>query len=65
VGAGSLVTPNNRVPTHTLAMGRPARVVRPLTDGEKQHLLESARGYVEVAARFLEGDCAPCEPVRF
>ena len=65
VGAGSLVTPNNRVPTHVLAMGRPARVVRPLTDAETEHLLESARGYVEIAARFLAGDCAPCEPTRF
>ena len=64
VGAGSLVTPNNRVPTHTLAMGRPARVVRPLTDAEKEHLLLSAQGYVEVSARFLAGECTPCEPLR-
>ncbi len=62
VGAGSLVTPNNRVPRHTLAMGRPARVVRPLTDAEKEHLLASAQGYVEVSARFLAGDCTPCDP---
>jgi carbonic anhydrase/acetyltransferase-like protein (isoleucine patch superfamily) len=62
VAAGSLVTPNTRVPSHVLAMGRPARVVRPLTDAEKEHLIASAQGYVDVGAAFLSGDCVPCEP---
>lgn len=63
VAAGSLVTPNTRVPSHVLAMGRPARVVRPLTDAEKAHLFASAQGYVDVARGFLSGECLPCDPL--
>lgn len=32
IGAGSLVTPGTEIPANTMAFGRPARVVRDLTD---------------------------------
>ncbi|REJ77210.1 MAG: gamma carbonic anhydrase family protein [Acidobacteria bacterium] len=34
IGAGAVVAPGHRVPARSLALGVPARVVRPLTDAE-------------------------------
>lgn len=52
VGAGALLTPGTVVPPGHLVLGRPAAVVRPLTDAERAGVLQSARGYVETAARY-------------
>lgn len=52
VGAGSLLTPGTVIPAGHLALGRPARPVRPLTADERTHVLQSARGYVANAARY-------------
>ena len=49
VGAGALVPPGMKVPPRTLVLGTPARVVRPLTDAELDHLRASAAHYVEYA----------------
>jgi len=47
IGAGSLVTPGKTIPSGVLAMGSPARVVRELTDVEKENLQKSADAYVK------------------
>ena len=52
VGAGALLTPGTAIPPGHLALGQPARAVRPLTDAERAHVLTSARGYVANAARY-------------
>lgn len=52
VGAGSLVVPGTVIPPGHLALGHPAKVVRPLTDAERAHVLQSARNYVATAARY-------------
>ncbi|HEY3359888.1 MAG TPA: gamma carbonic anhydrase family protein [Polyangia bacterium] len=52
VGAGALVAPGTRVPPGTLALGAPARVVRPLTDAERATLVSSAAHYVELAREY-------------
>jgi len=52
VGAGALLTPGTVVPPGMLALGSPAKVVRPLRDEERAHLVESARNYVLNAARY-------------
>lgn len=51
VGAGTLVPPGARIPAGHLALGRPARVVRPLTAKEKADLLRNARRYLAYARR--------------
>ena len=48
-GAGALVPPGAKIPSGMLAVGVPARVRRPLTDEERQHLRHSAAHYVELA----------------
>ena len=52
VAAGAVVLENFVVPEGTLAAGVPARVVRRLTDEEKNALRESARHYVDYARSY-------------
>ncbi|HET7606608.1 MAG TPA: gamma carbonic anhydrase family protein [Sphingomicrobium sp.] len=53
VGAGALVTEGKRFERGSLIVGAPARVVRQVTDEEKQALRESAAHYAEKARRYL------------
>lgn len=55
VGAHALVTEGKQFPDGVLIMGAPARVVRELSDEEKQALAASAAHYVANARRFREG----------
>src|SRR5690348_5912988 len=52
VGAGALVTEGKIFPRGSLIVGSPARVVRKVTDLERQLLRQSARHYAEKAARY-------------
>lgn len=47
IGAGSLVPPGKSIPPHTLAFGRPAKVVRDLTEQDLQEMERIRRQYVE------------------
>lgn len=49
VAAGAVVLQNFVVPEGMLVAGVPAKIIRPLTDREKQQIRESARHYVEYA----------------
>lgn len=53
LGAGSLVTYRTKIPSGVLALGRPAKVVRDLTDEEIRSIRESADHYVEKTAAYL------------
>ena len=55
VGAGSLVTEGKEFPDGSMIMGSPAKVVRELTEEQKQGLLRSAEHYRENAKRFRLG----------
>ncbi|WP_454295855.1 gamma carbonic anhydrase family protein [Salana multivorans] len=63
VAAGALVTPGKTVPSGTLVAGVPARVVRELTDAEKEHLRHNAAHYLELAAAHraedIDDDASP------
>jgi carbonic anhydrase/acetyltransferase-like protein (isoleucine patch superfamily) len=52
VGAGALVTEGKTFESGSLIVGAPARVVRRLTDAEKQALRVSAAHYADKAARY-------------
>ena len=54
VGAGALITEGKTFPSGSLIVGAPARVVRQLTDEEKQGLRLSAAHYAEKAAHYAE-----------
>ncbi|HHN93411.1 MAG TPA: gamma carbonic anhydrase family protein [Anaerolineae bacterium] len=53
VGAGAVVPPGMVIPPRHLALGVPARVVRPLTDAEVERTYTFARHYVGRAQAFL------------
>ena len=52
VGAGALITEGKRFEEGGLIVGVPARLVRPLSDAEKQGLRLSAAHYADKAARW-------------
>lgn len=49
LGAGSLVPPGKEIPSGVLAIGSPAKVIRELSDIEKENLVKSALKYIETA----------------
>lgn len=51
VGAGSLVTQNKKFPEGSLIMGSPAKVVRQLTQEERESIIKSADDYYEAAQK--------------
>jgi gamma-carbonic anhydrase len=55
VGAGALVPPGMHVPGGMLALGLPARIVRPLTDGERAEIGAIASRYVGIKDAYLAG----------
>ncbi len=52
VGAGSLLVPGTCVPSHSLVLGRPAKVVRALREEELARLAASAAAYVVNGERY-------------
>ncbi|UQF71704.1 gamma carbonic anhydrase family protein [Vagococcus lutrae] len=52
VGANSLVTERKEFPPGSLIMGSPAKVIRALTDEEKQSILVNAHEYVQNGQKF-------------
>lgn len=53
IGAGSLVTEGTVIPDGSLAFGRPAKVVRSVTEEEIRHIKESSQYYVNTAQNHL------------
>lgn len=54
VGAGSLVTERTHIPPRTLALGAPAKPVRPLKPEEIDSLRQSAQHYIHAAQSYLD-----------
>jgi len=54
VGAGALVPEGAEIPPGVLALGVPARVVRPLTDAERERIRHGVEHYVERARAYRE-----------
>lgn len=52
IGARALVTEKVQIPEGVLALGIPAQPRRSLTHSEKEHILSSARHYVELASQY-------------
>ena len=49
IGAGALVTRGTKIPPGSLVMGSPAKVVRELTQEEREGIKKWAIKYIEVA----------------
>jgi carbonic anhydrase/acetyltransferase-like protein (isoleucine patch superfamily) len=48
------VTPGTKIAPRSLALGCPARVVRPASDAEARMGIEGAARYVELARAYME-----------
>ncbi len=53
IGAGSLVTGGTVIPDGMLALGSPAKVIKPLGEGVMAKSLENSRHYVTNKDRYL------------
>jgi carbonic anhydrase/acetyltransferase-like protein (isoleucine patch superfamily) len=53
IGAHALVTEGMKIPSNSMVLGSPARVVRQLTDDEIAKLKEGSLSYVQEAAQYL------------
>lgn len=49
IGAGSLVPQGKKIPPNTLAFGRPAKVIRELTDEDRKEIKRIYTEYAEKA----------------
>lgn len=49
VGAGAVVTGGKEIPSGSLVLGSPGKVIRQLTDAEIESITKSAKTYVELA----------------
>ena len=54
IGAGAVVAPGHRITAGHLALGIPARVVRPLTEEETRRIAETADRYVALKEQYRE-----------
>lgn len=54
VAAGSVVREGFEVPEGTLVAGVPAKIVRELTEQEREKILRSAHGYIEYAKEYKQ-----------
>jgi len=52
IGAGSLVTENKKIPSGVLCMGRPAKIIRNLTDEEKENIKLNAQEYITLSKEY-------------
>ena len=55
IGAGAIVTEGKKIPDGSLVLGAPGKVIRELTDQERQMLDASAQVYVDNHRRFMQG----------
>jgi len=58
VAAGALIPEGRIIPTRSLVMGAPGKVVRPVTDAEVERTRDIARRYLELARRHARGEFA-------
>ena len=52
VGAGSLITQGKKIPSGVLVMGRPAKVIRELTDTELEEVRSRAKQYADYVSAY-------------
>jgi carbonic anhydrase/acetyltransferase-like protein (isoleucine patch superfamily) len=52
VAAGAVVVGNSQIPEGMLAAGVPAKVIRPLTEEERESLVQSAQNYIDYVATY-------------
>ncbi len=52
VGAGALVTPGKLFPPNSMILGSPAKLVRPLTDQEREGIVVNTKHYIDIKEQY-------------
>lgn len=55
LAAGALLPEGRKIPPGSLAVGMPAKVIRPVTEQEKQRILHGAQDYVQRLMAYKKG----------
>ena len=53
IGAGALVPPNMKIPKNSLVVGSPGKVIRQITEVEREMILERPQEYIDLASIYL------------
>ncbi|MCU0631754.1 MAG: gamma carbonic anhydrase family protein [Methanolinea sp.] len=53
IGAGSVVTEGTVVPPGSVVVGVPGKVIKQVTDAQRQHIMQNARNYWDLAGSYL------------
>jgi carbonic anhydrase/acetyltransferase-like protein (isoleucine patch superfamily) len=53
VAAGALVPEGAQIPDGSLALGIPAKIVRPVTEEERNRILNTSQRYIEIKNSYL------------
>lgn len=56
IGAGAVVTEGTEIPPNVLAVGTPARVIRELTETDRERVQHAANHYVHAARQYRSGE---------
>ncbi|MGB3059533.1 MAG: gamma carbonic anhydrase family protein, partial [Anaerolineae bacterium] len=63
IGAGALVPEGMVVPPHSLVLGLPAKIVRPVSSEQTAMIRRIAQSYVKSSRAYLAGRVAPSSQV--
>jgi len=53
IGAGALIPPNMKIPKDSLVVGSPGKVIRKITEVEREMILERPQEYIDLASIYL------------
>ncbi len=54
IGAGTLITQNSEIPDNSLVFGSPGKIIRTITNDEKNKIKLNADTYIELKNKYLE-----------
>ena len=63
VGEGALVRSNQKIPSHVVAVGNPAKVIRDITDDDQKLWNYGKQVYIDLAAKYVKEGMIPNFPV--
>jgi carbonic anhydrase/acetyltransferase-like protein (isoleucine patch superfamily) len=56
IGAGAVVPPGTVIPDGSVTLGMPAKIIRPISDKDREYIRRIVSYYVDLARRHAEGE---------
>ncbi|MBA4393716.1 MAG: phenylacetic acid degradation protein PaaY [Desulfobacca sp.] len=56
IATGSVVRENFHIPSHSVVAGNPAKIVKPLSEEQKNRILEGVKTYQDLTRRYKKSD---------